>query len=511
MCSAADSTCSSGETPVDSTGNSSPVNVADEINVAVENIPATDPEHLRVWLRLAMTPGIGPISGQHLLRELGLPESVFEASFTQLRALLKTDRMVHALLDDDPVRDAAITRALNWQAARPGRHLLPLDDPRYPSALLELPDPPLVLYAEGNLGALVPGMVAIVGSRRATQDGLHNAASFARALAERGLTVISGLAEGIDSAAHRGALAGASPEHPATLAVTGTGLDRIYPAHHRPLAAQILARHGLILSEQPLGSAPTPGNFPRRNRLIAALAKGVLVAEAALKSGSLITARLAAELGREVMAIPGSIHNPLAHGCHYLIRDGATLVETVDDILEALGKPCATPHPETVGSNRNAARTRTRRAIRPRDEWKATMQGTPRQQALVTVSPPTLTGQVPAAASISSTHPAGASGDDTRPSTSPARAAASNPARPAECPRNNPATTNTADTARAPAQPNDHGALLSALASHPHSAEALAARLGWPIDRVLVALQLLEIQGHISRHMDGRWQTDYQS
>jgi DNA processing protein len=219
----------------------------------------------------------------------------------------------------------------SWLAA-PGNHLLRLDDPRYPDLLRQIPDPPPVLYVRGDPAALGNLQLAIVGSRNPTRGGLENARAFAAHLAGAGLTITSGLALGIDAAAHEGALAAGGT----TIAVTGTGLDRVYPARHRELAHRI-AGQGALVSEFPPGTPPRPAHFPQRNRIISGLSLGTLVVEAARRSGSLVTARHALEQGREVFAIPGSIHNPLARGCHALIRQGAKLVETADDILEELG------------------------------------------------------------------------------------------------------------------------------------------------------------------------------
>ena len=222
---------------------------------------------------------------------------------------------------------------LEWARA-PGNHVLTLADQDYPQALLSIPDPPPLLFARGRLELLRADALAIVGARSATPQGAANARAFAHSLSEAGLTIVSGLALGIDAAAHMGALEGPS----ATIAVIGTGADRIYPARNQALARRIAAE-GLILGEFPLGTQALRHNFPRRNRLIAGLARGVLVVEAAIASGSLITARLAGEIGREVFAIPGSIHSPLSRGCHRLIRDGAKLVEAAADILEELDWP----------------------------------------------------------------------------------------------------------------------------------------------------------------------------
>lgn len=224
-------------------------------------------------------------------------------------------------------RDAALA----WQAN--GRTLLCPDDPRYPPLLRDLPDPPLLLYVLGNVDVLSDPQLAMVGSRNPSPQGRDNAVAFAKVLAESGLTITSGLALGIDAAAHEGALAGKGP----TIAVAGTGVDRVYPASHRELAHRIVAGGGALVSEFALGTPPMKHQFPQRNRLIAGLSLGTLVVEAALSSGSLITARQALEQGREVFAIPGSIHNPMAKGCHQLIRQGAKLVETAQHVLEELG------------------------------------------------------------------------------------------------------------------------------------------------------------------------------
>lgn len=225
--------------------------------------------------------------------------------------------------------DALVQAALAWQ--QPHRVLLTISDPRYPPMLRHLPDPPLLLYVLGDVTALSAPQLAIVGSRQPTAGGRDNATAFASHLAAQGWLITSGMALGIDAAAHEGALqAGAR-----TVAVTGTGIDRVYPAQHRALAHRI-AEQGCLISELPLGAPPLKSHFPRRNRLIAALSQGTLVVEAALGSGSLITAQAALELGREVFAMPGSIHNPLARGCHQLIRQGAKLVETASDVSEEL-------------------------------------------------------------------------------------------------------------------------------------------------------------------------------
>ncbi len=244
---------------------------------------------------------------------------------------------------------AGIERDLRWLEG-PGRSLLASADPRYPAQLAAIPGSPAALFIEGDPAQLSRPQVAIVGSRAATSAGRENAFEFAARLAAHGFAITSGLATGIDAAAHEGALAAGG----VTIAVCGTGLDRIYPAENRELAGRIAAT-GALVSEFPTGTPPHAHHFPRRNRLMSGLARGVLVVEAAARSGSLITARLAGEQGREVMAIPGSIHNPLARGCHRLIKDGAALVETVDDVLAALGLFGAAGAANPAAETRNVA------------------------------------------------------------------------------------------------------------------------------------------------------------
>ncbi|WP_068809037.1 DNA-processing protein DprA [Thauera phenolivorans] len=287
-------------------------------------------DELAAWLRLAAS-GLGPDRQRSLLAAFGLPQHIFEAGRAAIAGVVGRAAADVLAAPPDPER---IEPALAW-AAEDGNHILCLADEAYPHALLDIADPPVLLYAKGELALLQRPALAVVGARSATAQGAANAEAFARALSEPGLTIVSGLALGIDAAAHRGALDGGAG---GTIAVIGTGADRIYPARNAALAREIAAR-GLVLSEFPLGTPPLRHNFPRRNRLIAGLAGGVLVVEAALGSGSLITARLASDSGREVFAIPGSIHSPLSKGCHRLIRDGAKLVETAEDVLEELRGP----------------------------------------------------------------------------------------------------------------------------------------------------------------------------
>ena len=284
-------------------------------------------EGLAAWLRLTLIPGIGGESQRKLLAAFGLPEAVFSAGRLAARSVIG-DR-ADLLFDFDPA--AEVDRSIEW-ASQPGQHILTLADDAYPKALLEIADPPSLLYVRGNPTILKMRCLAMVGSRNATPQGLQTAENFARTLAAKGLCIVSGLALGIDAAAHRGALSAGGD----TIAVIGTGADRIYPARNKELALAIV-EHGAIISEFPLGTPSIAANFPRRNRIISGLSRGVLVVEAAPESGSLITARLAGEQGREVFAIPGSIHSPVARGCHKLIKQGAKLVETANDVLEELG------------------------------------------------------------------------------------------------------------------------------------------------------------------------------
>lgn len=291
------------------------------------------PEERAAWVRLAATPRIGPRAARHLLEHFGLPDAIFGAGLAALLRVLPEP--LARELAAPPAADiqSAIDAAEDWLAESPAHALLTLADAQYPQLLLATADPPPLLYAVGRVELLQRPALAIVGSRNATKQGEANAAGFAAALARSGLTIVSGLALGIDAAAHRGALDAGSDA--STIAVVGTGVDVVYPASNRVLTQRI-REHGLVVSEFAPGTPGIPANFPRRNRIIAGLAHGVLVVEAAQRSGSLITARLAAEAGRDVFAIPGSIHSPLSRGCHRLIRDGAKLVESAQDVLEDL-------------------------------------------------------------------------------------------------------------------------------------------------------------------------------
>ena len=285
-------------------------------------------DELRAWLALIRAPGIGPATGARLLQRFGSPQALFDAGPAQWVAAGLERRLHGGLLEPDHAR---LDADLAWFAATPQRHLLTREDARYPAALREIAQAPLALFCQGDPDLLALPQLAIVGARSASAQGRENARAFAEELARRGLVVTSGLALGIDGAAHQGALDAGGY----TIAICATGLDRVYPARHRALAHRI-TEQGLLVSEFPPDTPALAEHFPRRNRIISGLALGVLVVEAARESGSLITARLAAEQGREVFAIPGSIHNPMTRGCHALIRQGAKLVEQADDILEEL-------------------------------------------------------------------------------------------------------------------------------------------------------------------------------
>jgi len=342
-------------------------------------------DELTAWLRLTLTPGVGNDSARKLLAAFGLPQAIFDQPATALKQVVSAARAssLHTVPDG---LDALTGRTWAWLQHSEGgdvqRQMVTLGDPLYPLALLNLDDPPLILYLLGNakfkpnhapalmdkgqaaIATIADGQtidtassLAMVGSRNPTPQGTANARLFAKSFAQAGLTVVSGLALGIDGAAHEGALAGASDNHQAvTVAVVGTGLDRVYPRAHHDLAHRI-AQHGLLVSEYPLGTPPLNANFPKRNRLIAGLAQGTLVVEAALQSGSLITARLTAEQGREVFAIPGSIHAAQSRGCHALIKQGAKLVESAQDVLEELQWPGKLPKAtESIADSPDAQR-----------------------------------------------------------------------------------------------------------------------------------------------------------
>jgi len=287
-------------------------------------------EELAAWLSLSLAPGLDSGTARRLLALYGTAQQLVDAGRSALARHVSgpTAAALAAGVNSD-----VLATVKEWLADA-ANHVVSILDERYPRPLLQIADPPLLLYVKGDLEVLGRPALAIVGSRSATAQGITNAESFAQTLSDAGLAIVSGLALGIDAAAHRGGLAGRAR----SIAVVGTGLDIVYPARNRALAHE-LAENGALISEFPLGTPVRQGNFPRRNRLISGLSLGCLVVEAAVGSGSLITARSALEQGREVFAIPGSIHSPLARGCHALIKQGAKLVESAQDVLEELRLP----------------------------------------------------------------------------------------------------------------------------------------------------------------------------
>jgi DNA processing protein len=283
---------------------------------------------LSSWLTLYHAPGVGAVTFNQLLEWCISPNELLQTGTEQLRKLGLKQASINALRHPN---EEAIARDLEWHS-KPGNRIMCSQDPDYPELLRQIPAPPPLLYVHGDTSILGEPQLAMVGSRNPSASGQRTATEFAQHLSAAGLIITSGLALGIDAASHQGALDTGSP----TIAVMGTGLDRVYPARNRDLARQI-AEQGALISEFPVGTPPLAENFPRRNRIISGLSLGTLVVEAALRSGSLISARNAGEQGREVFAIPGSIHNPLARGCHHLIRQGAKLVETAQDVIDELG------------------------------------------------------------------------------------------------------------------------------------------------------------------------------
>lgn len=423
-----------------------------------ESSAADDPLELRSWIRLTLEPAINGAQRRQLLSAFGLPQAIFEAPMRALALHIGPEGAAILKQAPDSAREKAIDHTLAW-LGQPGHSMLTLADRRYPRSLLDLSDPPPVLFTHGQLDCLTRPAIAIVGARSATPAGLENAQAFAQSLAARGWCIVSGLASGIDAAAHQGALA-AGADGAGTLAVLGTGINRVYPASHRPLANQI-AHAGLLLSEFPLDAAALPFHFPQRNRLVAALSQGVLVVEAANRSGSLITARLATELGREVFAIPGSIHSPLSRGCHALIRQGAKLVESAQDILEELSQR-------------------------------------------------SLPG-LPAGYARSTRHVTGNARTSLEPSDRPQHESASRPQNEPACgPRDGRTRVPQGGPAHAPQDGPAFGlqdsVLLDALGHDPVDLDTLQARTRREIGDLMRSLTLLELGGDIARQADGRYQ-----
>jgi DNA processing protein len=298
-------------------------------------------EDTAAWVELGLVSGLGPVAFRELLAAFGAPAAILGAAVERVSRVVGAELAGRIAAGE---RELDVQRALEW-LGKPRHHLITLADQAYPRQLLEIFDAPPLLYLNGDPAVLTRPAIAIVGARNATPQGRSNAAEFARALTAAGLLVVSGMALGADSAAHEGALEGGG----ATIAVLGTGVDVVYPRRNAELAARI-ATHGALLSEFALGAPPVAGHFPRRNRIISGLARGCLVVEAAVSSGSLITAKSALEQGREVFAIPGSIHSPLSRGCHSLIKSGAKLVESAEDVLSELGIPSAARVPKGLSS-----------------------------------------------------------------------------------------------------------------------------------------------------------------
>jgi len=295
---------------------------------------------IAAWVGLSLIPGLGDGSYRKLLSAFGEPKQIYAASYASLSDVVGKNVAEGIRRGIDPGQLAPLFAWLDHEH----NHVITLADAEYPQALLQIPDPPPLLYVKGRLDLLNRSAMAVVGSRNATPQGQMNAESFSRNLSDGGLCIVSGMALGIDAAAHRGGLDGAS----SSVAVVGTGLDIVYPSRNHALAHD-LAQHGTLVSEFPLGTTAMAHNFPRRNRIICGLSLGCLVIEAAIRSGSLITARLAVEQGREVFAIPGSIHSPVSKGCHALIKQGAKLVECASDVLDELKWPLPqNPSPENT-------------------------------------------------------------------------------------------------------------------------------------------------------------------
>lgn len=296
---------------------------------------------LASWLKLSQIRGLGNESFRKLLQEFGSPPAILGASIASLKQIVSTKVATAITSDSDTEYMSGISEWLE----DPLNHILTLGDQDYPQALLNIPDPPVLLYVKGRLDLLNHTSMAIVGSRNASVQGIRNAETFSQVLSEVDLCIVSGLAHGIDTAAHIGGLRGKG----ASIAVVGTGLDKVYPSANRELAHQ-LAINGTLISEYPLGTPPLAANFPKRNRIISGLSLGCLVVEASMQSGSLITARMALEQGRDVFAIPGSIHSPHVKGCHALIKQGAKLVETPDDILNELRLGISRPSQSAISN-----------------------------------------------------------------------------------------------------------------------------------------------------------------
>src|SRR5476651_684717 len=353
--------------------------------MSLSAVTPVSPAELEARLRLHRLPELGPARFKKLLEAFGSASKAISAPASAWRSLGLPVACAEARRSSE-IRDGA-SHALAW-LERPGQHLLMWDQPEYPALLAQISDAPPLLFVAGDPGILEKPQLAMVGSRRASRPGMDTAAAFSRSLAGAGFVITSGLALGIDAAAHQAALDVGGQ----TVGVLGTGLEKFYPQRHRRLAAAMIAQGSAVVSEFPLDAPPQAANFPRRNRIISGLSLGVLVVEASVASGSLITARLAAEQGREVYAIPGSIHHPGARGCHQLIRDGAVLVETVEHILDglrgwqALSRPAPMPVTHPLVALLHAAPHTS--------EGLALASGRPLSQVLATLTELELEGQV---------------------------------------------------------------------------------------------------------------------
>ncbi|CAN5340167.1 DNA-processing protein DprA [soil metagenome] len=343
-----------------------------------------DREELAAWLQLLDMPSLGREAVRKLLAVFGSPQGVLDASPSALRDV-GNPALLKVFEGPRPDVSALLDTTLAWlndvDSGTPARTVIVIGDPRYPQLLLESADPPLLIYAQGRVEMLQREAVAIVGSRNATPQGLENARAFAAHLSAAGVTIVSGLALGIDGAAHEGALEASGAKAGSTISVVGTGLDRVYPKRHLDLARRI-ARAGLIISEYPLGTPPLPPYFPQRNRIIAGLSRGTLVVEAAQSSGSMITARMAMESSREVFAIPGSIHSAQSRGCNSLIKQGAKLVDRAQDILEELQLQDVGPASRTAESPVSSTSSRNSLSAAPSNPQQDLLQGTPAATAI---------------------------------------------------------------------------------------------------------------------------------
>jgi DNA processing protein len=439
-------------------------------------------DELAAWLRLSLEPNLGLIGAIGLLRAAGTPEDIYAMRASALARHLPPELARQLAAPAPPEMEALVERTLRW-AEGADRHIVTLADPRYPPSLLTTADPPLLLYVRGQPSRLHAAALAVVGARSATAGGVENARAFARYLAGHGWCVASGLAQGIDAAAHEGAL-DAGPRGAGTVAVMGTGIDLVYPPRHAGLADRIAAQ-GALVSELPLGSSALPHHFPRRNRLVAGLASGVLVVEAARQSGSLITARLAAENGREVFAIPGSIHSPLSRGCHALIRQGAKLVETARDITDELGEAGRDAADATP-----AGRPRARRSAKAAS--RAPDAGTMDAESADSVSGGSVSGDSVSADSASADP---ASDDPVSADPAPADSASADPFE-----AGMDGSHDDAGRAR------EDDPVLAALGHDPVHLDTLLARTGLDSPALGARLLELELTGMVARLDGGRFQ-----